>query len=183
MRKIIAGINMTLDGYCDHTAVNADAETHAHYTTLLRQSGTILFGRVTYQLMEDFWPGVVRQPTGDAALDDFARAIDDIPKVVFSRTMEAVNWHNVTLAKQDLQTEVETLRQQPGRDILVGSRSLLTALANLDLIDEYQLCVHPVLAGGGLLLFHDLTRRATLSLAKTRTFGCGAIVLYYSTVR
>ena len=84
---------MTLDGYCDHTAVNPDAEVHQHYTDLLRNSDTIMWGRITFQLME-FWPTILKNPTGDKAMDDFAVAADDIKKIVYSRTLESVDWRN-----------------------------------------------------------------------------------------
>lgn len=141
MRKVIAAINMTLDGFCDHTAVTADEELHQHYGNLLSKAGTLIYGRITYQLMESYWPDVVKNPTGEKATDEFALAIQDVPKVVFSRTLNSVQWENVKLAKGDVKDEVLQLKQQPGKDIFVGSPSLIVALTNLHLIDEYQLCV------------------------------------------
>jgi dihydrofolate reductase len=102
MRKIIAAINMTLDGFCDHTAVNPDDEIHEHYADLLRSAGIILYGRVTYQLME-FWKTVVSTPTGNKTMDEFAIVMDNTPKLVFSRTLKNVDWKSATLAKKDLE--------------------------------------------------------------------------------
>jgi len=92
MRKLIAAINMTLDGFCDHTAMIADEELHQHYNELLRNAGTLIYGRITYQLMESYWPSVVKNPTGIKSMDEFAVAIDNIPKIVFSNTLKNVEW-------------------------------------------------------------------------------------------
>ena len=136
MRKLIAGMNITIDGFCDHTAGIADDELHQHYTEALRNAGAIIWGRKTYQLMESYWPGVVKNPTGNKSMDDFAVIAENIPKIVFSRTLSHVEWKNTTLAKGSVKEEVLALKQQPGKDILVGSRSLIVAAANLNLIDE-----------------------------------------------
>ncbi len=173
---------MTLDGICDHTAVNADQELHQHYADLLRGADTILYGRITYQLME-FWPTVVKNPTGNKATDDFAMVMENIQKVVFSRTLESVEWETARLATRPLEEEVLELREQPGGDILVGSRSLIISLMKLKLIDEYQFCVHPVVAGGGLPLFENMHDRVMLKLLKTKTFGSGAVTFYYEPLR
>lgn len=178
MRKIIAAINITLDGFCDHTAGIADDELHQHYTDLLNNSGTILYGRITYQLME-YWPPIVKNPTGIKSVDDFAVAIDNISKIVFSHTLKTVDWKNTKLATNDLKEEVLQLRQQEGKDILIGSPGLISALTQLGLIDEYQLCVHPVILGKGLPLFKNINEKMILKLLKTKTFNSGAIVLYY----
>jgi dihydrofolate reductase len=178
MRKLIAAINMTLDGYCDHTAGLPDEEIHQHYTELLGQGDAILYGRITYQLME-FWRPLLKAPSGEKSMNDFARAIDKIPKIVFSRTIKNVDWKSATIAKRDLIDEVSELRQQSGKAILVGSRSLIIRLMKLDLIDEYQLCIHPVVAGGGLPLFENINDRTVLKLIKTKTFGGGAVILCY----
>jgi dihydrofolate reductase len=179
MRKIIAAINMTLDGFCDHTAGIADDELHQHYSELLRQAGVIIYGRITYQLMESFWPTIVKNPTGNKSIDEFAVVIENIPKIVFSRRLTNVEWKNVKLAKAGIKEEVLELRQQPGKYILVGSPSLIIELTKLKLIDQYQLCVHPVILGSGLPLFKNISDSVILKLLKTKTFGSGAITLYY----
>jgi dihydrofolate reductase len=179
MRKLIAAINMTLDGFCDHTAMIADDELHQHYNELLSNAGALIYGRITYQLMESYWPSVVKNPTGNKPMDDFAVLIHNIPKIVFSRTLDHVEWNNARLAKGDVEEEVLQLKQQPGKDIFVGSPSLIVALTKLNLIDEYQLCVHPVIIGRGLPLFKSIHDRIILKLLKTKTLGSGSIVLYY----
>lgn len=178
MRKIIAAINMTLDGFCDHTAALPDQEIHQHYTELLGQADAILYGRTTYQLME-FWRTLLENPSEEKSMNDFAMAIDKIPKIVFSHTLKNVDWKSAKLANQDLEEEVLELKQQSGKDILVGSRSLILQLMKLHLIDEYQLCIHPVIAGSGLPLFENINDRTILKLIKTKTFSGGAVTLYY----
>ena len=112
-------------------------------------------------------------------MDDFAVTIQNIPKIVFSHTLNKVEWENVRLATRGLEEEVLELRQQPGKDILIGSPSLIVALTKLNLIDEYQLCVHPVIAGTGLPLFKNIKDMIILKLLKTKIFGAGQIILYY----
>jgi dihydrofolate reductase len=182
MRKIIAAINMTLDGFCDHTAVSPDEAVHDHYGELLKSAGTALYGRKTYLLME-FWKGLAEHPSGEKSMDDFAMNMDAIPKIVFSRTLQSVDWKSAKIAKRDLEAETLTLREEDGGDILVGSRSLIIALINLGLVDEFQLMVHPVVARKGLPLFDELADGVVLKLTKTQTFSSGAVLLYYAPSR
>lgn len=180
VRKIIAAINMTIDGFCDHTVMVADEELHRHYSQLLRNAGTLVYGRKTYRLMEDYWPSLVKKPSGVASMDEFAQAIDTIPKIVFSRTLDHVEWETARLSRKTLEEELSSLRLEKGRDIVIGSPGLIASLTKLRLIDEYQLCMHPVLAGAGLPLFKDTGDRMVLSLFKTRPFRSGALLLYYT---
>jgi len=182
MRKLIAAINITLDGFCDHTAMIADDEIHQHYNELLRNAGTLIYGRITYQLMESYWPSIVKNPTGNKPTDEFAVLIDNISKIVFSRTLKNVDWKNTELKKEIIKEEVLELKQprnEGSKNIVVGSPSLIVAFAQLDLIDEYQLAVQPTVLGAGLQLFKNIRNRINLKLLKTKTFSCGAIMLYY----
>ncbi|HTE30608.1 MAG TPA: dihydrofolate reductase family protein [Chryseolinea sp.] len=179
MRKLIAAINMTLDGFCDHTAMIADDEIHEHYNELLRHAGALLYGRITYQLMEGYWPSLVKSPIGNKPMDEFAVLIDNIPKIVYSRTLKNVDWKNTKLKKDIIKEDILELKQQAGKDIFAGSPSLIVALTQLHLIDEYQLAVHPTILGSGLPLFKNIKDRVDLKLLKTKTFGCGAVVHYY----
>jgi len=179
MRKVIASMNITLDGFCDHTAGIPDEQLHDHYTDLLNNAGTLLYGRTTYELMESYWPNLVVNPSGEKSMDDFALAIDRVEKVVFSHSLNSVNWKTARLAKRELKEEVEDLKTQPGNDIFVGSPSLISALTNLGLIDEFQLCVHPVIIEKGLQLFKDIKERMVLKLTRTKTFDSGVILLCY----
>ena len=180
MRKVIAAINMTVDGICDHTAGIPDEEIHQHYTELLGQGDAILYGRTTYQLME-FWRTFLENPSEEKSMNDFAKAIDKIPKIVFSHTLKNVDWESSTIAKRDLKDEVSELKQQSGKNIFVGSRSLIIQLMKLNMIDEFQLCIHPMVEGNGLPLFEDINDRIIFKLVKTKTFKGGAIILYYQT--
>ena len=183
MRKLIAGLNMTLDGFCDHTAMIADDEIHQHYNEVLSNADTLIYGRITYQLMESYWPSVVKNPTGNKSMDEFAVLIDNIQKVVFSRTLTKVDWKNSTLKKEIIKEEVLDLKNQTGKNILVGSPSLIVAVTQLDLVDEYQLAIQPTILGSGLPLFTNISDSVNLKLLNTKTFGCGAVTLYYEPVK
>jgi dihydrofolate reductase len=182
MRKVIAAINMTLDGICDHTAGIPDADLHRHYSELLDNAGVILYGRTTYQLMQ-FWQTLIKNPSGKKSMDDFALAIDKIPKIVFSQTLKNTEWDSATLATKDIEKEVLELKQQSGKNILVGSRSLIIQLINLNLIDEFQICIHPMIEGKGMPLFDKIKDRTIFRLLNTKIFGSGAIILYYEPIR
>lgn len=180
MRKVIAAINMTLDGYCDHTAVQADADLHDYYSELIHTAGVLLYGRKTYQLME-YWREVLASPDSERSEYDFAVQIDRVPKLVFSRTLKQVDWSSARLAAKSLKDEVLELKRQPGRDIYASSPSMIVQLTKLGLIDEYELCVHPVLAGAGLPLFKDMEEPVALQfLRMKRTLSSGAVVLCYA---
>ena len=179
MRKLIAAINMTLDGFCDHTAGIADEELHQHYNDLLRNADTLLYGRITYQLMESYWPSVVKNPTGNKPIDEFAVLIDNISKWVFSRTLRKVTWKNTALKNEVTKEEILELKRQEGKNILVGSPTLIITMAQLNLIDEYQLAIHPIILGHGLPLFKNIRDKINLTLLKTKTFGSGVAALYY----
>ena len=181
MRKLIAAINMTLDGFCDHTAVIPDEEIHRHYAELLSNGGAVLYGRITYQLMQ-FWQTLIKNPSGEKSMDDFAIAIDKIPKIVFSCSLQNTDWDSAKLSNKPLEEEVLELKQHLGKDILVGSRSLIIQLMELNLIDEFQLCIHPVIVGKGLPLFEKINGSMILKLIKTKTFSGGAVNLYYEPI-
>ncbi len=183
MRRLIAAMNMTLDGFCNHTVMISDEEIHQHYNDLLRSADTLIYGRTTYQLMESYWPSVVKNPTGIKPTDDFAISIDNISKIVYSRTLQHVDWKNTTLKKEIIKEEILNLKYQGGRDILVGSPALIVAFTQLGLIDEYQLGLQPTIVGSGLPLFKNIKDRINLKLLKTKTFKCGALALYYEQVK
>lgn len=182
MKKVIAAINMTLDGICDHTAGIPDEALHKHYEELLDQAGVILYGRTTYQLMQ-YWQTLLKNPSGKQSMDDFAVAIDRIPKIVFSNTLQNTEWNTATLASNEIEKEVSALKQQAGKDILVGSRSLIVQLLNFNLIDEFQICIHPMIEGKGLPLFDQIKNQTIFKLLKTKTFTSGAIILYYEPIK
>ena len=169
---------MTLDGNCDHTAGLPDEEIHRHYTKLLSQGSVILYGRTTYNLME-FWRTFLESPSDERSMNDFAIAIDKIPKIVFSHTIKSVDWKSAAVADHDLKETILGLKLQSGKDILIGSRSLIIQLMKLELIDQYQICIHPVVAGNGLRLFDNISSRSIFKLVGTKIFKGGAVILYY----
>lgn len=179
MRKIIAGINITLDAFCNHDAAVADDELHEHYNDLLRDADIMIWGRVVYQMMESYWPTLIDNPSGNAQSDEFAALADNIHKIVYSRSLKEVTWNNSELKSEIVKEDIIVLKQQPGKNILVGSPSTIVQFAQLGLVDEYQFCIHPVILGQGLPLFKNITDKIDLKLLKTKTFGSGAVVMYY----
>lgn len=182
MKKVIAAFNMTLDGVCDHTTGIADEGLHQHYSDLVAHAGVILYGRTTYELMQ-FWQTLLQNPSGKKSMDDFAISINKIPKLVFSNTLKETGWNSAELAKRPLGEEILELKQQAKKDILVGSRSLIIQLLNSNLIDEFQICIHPIIEGKGLRLFDQIKERIMLKLIKTKLLNSGATVFYYTPTR
>jgi len=178
MSKLIAAMNMTLDGFCDHTLGIADDEIHQHYADLLKSADAVLYGRTTFGLME-YWRSVVENPTGTPATDDFAAAIEGVRKIVFSRTLEQVDWRNTELKREIVREEIVGIKEKAAKDVFVGSPSMIVQLTNLGLIDEYQIAIIPTIAGGGLTLFKDVSKQVDLKLLRTKTFGCGVVINYY----
>jgi len=179
MRKLIAAINMTLDGFCDHTAMRPDDVQMEHYNELYRNADLEIFGRVTYQLMEEYWPEIAKTQNDDKLSNEFAVLIDDIPKIVYSRTLQTVNWQPTELKHELAKEEIVELKDREGKNILIGGPSLIVQLTKLGLIDEYQICVHPTILGSGLPLFKNITDKVELTLLETKTFGNGAVLLRY----
>ncbi|HEY2028107.1 MAG TPA: dihydrofolate reductase family protein [Myxococcales bacterium] len=176
MRPLRYSINVTLDGCCDHRLAIADEELHRHAVENLERADALLFGRVTYEMMEAAW----RHP---AAMPDwmlpFGRTIDAAKKYVVSTTLERVDW-NAQLIRGDLLNAVRELKREPGRGVFTGGLTLPLALANLGLIDEYEFIVHPVIAGHGPTLFAGLKERLNLTLVRREEFRSGAVVLNYA---
>uniref|UniRef100_UPI0027151042 dihydrofolate reductase family protein n=1 Tax=Cecembia rubra TaxID=1485585 RepID=UPI0027151042 len=145
---------------------------------LLSQGDAILYGKTTYHLME-YWRTFLENPSPEKTINDFAKAIDKIQKIVFSNTIKRVDWKSAVLAKQALKIEILKLRNQSGKYIFVGSRSLIIQLLKLNLIDEFQLCIYPIVEGKGLSLFEEVNERFIFKLVKIKTFQSGAVILYY----
>lgn len=169
---------MTLDGVCNHTTGVADEGLHQHYSELIDNGGIILYGRITYQLMQ-FWQELLQKPSDEKSMNDFAISINKIPKLIFSTTLKDTGWDSAKLASKSLIEEVSELKQLSGKDILVGSRSLIIQLLNDNLIDEFQICIHPIIEGKGLRLFDKIKHRIFFKLAKTKSLDSGATVFYY----
>src|SRR5271168_1313673 len=178
MRPLRYSINITLDGCCDHRAIVPDEELHRHAAENIPQADALLFGRVTYEMMEAGF----RPPDGTGArpdwMESFVRTIDAAKKYVVSRTMDRVDW-NAELVRGDLEKAVQQLKRESGKGLLVGGVKLPLALAELGLIDEYEFLVQPRLAGHGPTLFAGLSKSVDLKLVGQRAFGSGAVSMRY----
>ena len=182
MRPLRYAINVTLDGCCDHRTQLTDDALHRYWAESLAQADALLFGRVTYQMMEAAWrlPAHTSEPP-DGMPDwmvPFARTIDAAKKYVVSRTLERVDW-NAELVRGDLREAVQQLKQEPGNGLFVGGLTLPRALAEMGLIDAYEFVVHPMIAGHGPTLFAGLPQHLGLRLVDRREFGSGAVALRY----
>jgi dihydrofolate reductase len=182
MRPLRYSINVTLDGCCDHRAASTNEDLHRHAVANLDRADALLFGRVTYEMME----AAFRSPAQTGVRPDwmepwmvpFARTIDAARKYVVSRTLDQVDW-NAELVRGDLGKAVQQLKREPGRGILTGGVTLPLALAELGLIDEYELIVHPRLAGHGPTLFAGLSKPIDLKLVSRHEFASGAVAIRY----
>jgi dihydrofolate reductase len=180
MSRLIASINVTIDGFCDHTAVIADDELHINANELLDSVSTVLFGRVTYQLFEDFWPLIAKENNYTAPVNEFAHKIDAIDKVVFSSTMEHTDWQHTRIIKEPMVATIKKMKQVYDKDLLLcGSPGLLNSMIEHKLVDEYQLWIQPVFLGNGRRLFNDIHEQMNVRLLKTKTLKSGVVVLYY----
>jgi dihydrofolate reductase len=183
MRPLRYSINVTLDGCCDHRVMIPDEEMHRHAAETLAQADALLFGRVTYALMEDGWRSFAQTGVKPEWMTEwmvpFAHTIDGAKKYVVSSTLDRVDWNAELISGDDLEQAVRNLKQQPGRGLLVGGVTLPLALAELELIDEYQFVVQPRLAGHGPTLFAGLSEHVDLKLVDRKEFGSGAVALRY----
>ncbi len=181
MRPLRYSINITLDGCCDHRVMIPDDESHRYWAARLEQADALLFGRVTYEMMEAAWrpPATGTWPDWMAdGMVPFARTIDQAKKYVVSGTLDRVDW-NAQLVQGDLGKAVRQLKREPGRGLFVGGVTLPLALADLGLIDEYEFVVQPVLAGHGPTLFAGLSERLELNLVGRQELRSGAVALRY----
>src|SRR5215207_218264 len=182
MRPLRYSINVTLDGCCDHREMSPDEDLHRHAAENIAQADALLFGRVTYEMMEAAWRAPARtgvRPDWMAAwMEPFARTIDAAKKYVVSSTLTHVDW-NAELVRGDLSEAVEQLKREPGRGLFVGGVALPLALAELGLIDEYEFVVHPRLAGHGPTLLAGLSKHIDLRLVSRLEFGSGAVAMRY----
>ena len=181
MRNVIFAINTTLDGCCDHTKQVADDETHEYFTDLLREVDLGVFGRITYQLMVPFWPEVARNQSMTKASNEFAKAFDSINKIVFSRSLDSAADRNTRIVRTNLRDEILKLKQEEGKNILVGGVSIPSQLIELGLVDEYRFVVMPIIAGEGRRLLEgvNLPQKCQLKLVESKIFKSGCVALRY----
>ena len=178
MRPLRYSINVTLDGCCDHRAMLADEELYRHAVENLAQADALLFGRVTYEMMEAAWRPPARTGARPDWMEPFARTIDMAKKYVVSSTLDRVDW-NAELVRGDLGTAVQQLKRESGKGLFVGGVKLPLALTELSLIDEYEFVVHPRLTGHGPTLFAGLARMVDLKLVTRLELGSGVVALRY----
>jgi dihydrofolate reductase len=178
MRPLRYSINVTLDGCCDHREGIADEDLHRNALENIARADALLFGRVTYQMMEEAWRLSTRTVTMPDWTEPFARTIDAAKKYVVSSKLDRVDW-NAELVRGDLKKAVLQLKSQPGKGLLTGGVTLPLALAELGLIDEYELVVHPRIVGHGPTLFAGISKRVDLKLVSRLEFGSGAVAMRY----
>ncbi|MFF3764666.1 dihydrofolate reductase family protein [Streptomyces sp. NPDC001922] len=183
MRKIVLMMGMSLDGYIEgpHREIDwhvVDDELHQYFNDELRGMGAFLSGRVTHELMADFWPTADADPDAPPVMVEFAEIWREKPKMVFSRTLKRADWNTVVM-RDVVPEEIRELKEQPGGDLVLGGADLAATFMRQDLIDEYRVYVHPVLIGRGKPLFPDTDARTSLRLVETRAFGNGVVLLRY----
>jgi len=185
MRKVIYSMSVSLDGFIETPKreidwVIVDEELHTFFNDQARDMGAFLYGRRMYELMVDYWPTADAEPSNPAYVIEYSRIWKDMPKIVFSKTLNRVGW-NSRLVRDDIAGEISKLKAQPGRDLQLGGPTLAATFIQLDLVDEYQLFVNPILLGGGTPFFPALNKPINLRLIETRTFGSGVVYLRYQT--
>ena len=181
MRNLIFGINITLDGCCDHTNTIADEELLEHYTLLLRDADLLVYGRKTYQLMVPYWPDIAKSHSETKAENEFADTFDSINKIVFSRSLDRAEDKNTKIIRTNLQDEIVRLKHEQGKNILVGGVDIPSQLMELGLIDEYRFVVQPIIAGEGRRLLEgiSLPEKLQCNLVESKIFESGCVALRY----
>jgi dihydrofolate reductase len=183
MRKLIYSMFVSLDGFIETRNREIDwsapdEELHRFANDEARETGTFLYGRRLYEIMVDYWPTADTKPSAPDHEVEFARIWKRMPKLVFSKTLDKVEW-NSRLVRDNIAEEIRKLKAQPGKDLAIGGPNLASTVMQLGLIDEYRLLVHPVVLGGGTPFFPALDNRINLRLIETRTFGSGVVYLRY----
>ena len=181
MRNLIFAINVTLDGCCDHTKGIGGDDILEHYTQLLLEVDLLVYGRKTYQLMVPYWPEVAKDPLETKASIEFGRAFVSINKIVFSRSLDSAEDSNIRIVRGNLQDEILKLKQESGKDIMVGGVDIPSQLIELGLVDEYRVVVQPIVAGAGRRLLEDvsLPEKLQVKLVDTKILESGCVALRY----
>jgi dihydrofolate reductase len=181
MRNVIFAINITLDGCCDHTKQSVDEEQLEYFTHLTREADLQVFGRKTYQLMVPYWPEVLKDQSATKADTEFARAFDSINKIVFSRSLDSAEGKNTRIVRGNLRDEILKLKQEQGKNILVGGVDIPSQLIGLGLVDEYRFVIGSVIAGEGRRLLEgvSLPESLQLKLVESKIFKSGRVALRY----
>lgn len=189
MRNVVLFMHISLDGFAagpngELDWISYDEELEKYAEDVVSTVGSPMYGRVTYQMMESYWPTVLDDPSATDYAMNHARWVQDVEKIVFSKTLETVEWNNTSLIKDNIAEEISKLKQQPGKDLVIfGSPGLSRHLMQLGLIDEYRLTVNPVILGRGIPLFQGLEGKINLKLVKSKTYNSGVVALHYKTQR
>jgi dihydrofolate reductase len=182
VRSVIFAINITLDGCCDHTKMIADDEIHEYFTHLMRDVDLLVFGRKTYQLMVPFWPDVAKNHSGQTkAMNEFAQTFVSINKIVFSQSLDSAEGKNTRIVRTKLQDEILKLKQEQGKNILIGGVTIPLQLIELGLVDEYCFVVQPIVVGEGRRLLEGISpqERLQLKLVESKILKSGCVALRY----
>jgi dihydrofolate reductase len=189
MRKVILSNMVTLDGFFEGPNKEldwhiVDEEFNQYANDLLSNVDALLFGRVTYQLMADYWPAAATNPSTPKSDVEIADKMNNLPKIVFSKTLQEVKWNNSRLVKDNIAEEISKMKQQPGKDMVIfGSGSIVSTLMQHGLIDEYRIIMNPIVLGKGNSLFKGIKDKHNLKLLKTKVLGSGVVILYYEPVK
>ena len=185
MRKVVLFMHMSLDGFAagpngELDWISYDAELEKYAESVVSSVGSPLYGRITYQMMESYWPTVLNDPSATKHDLDHARWIENVEKVVFSTTLESISWANTRLIKNNIAEEVAKLKQQRGKDLVIfGSPGLTRSFMQLDLIDSYHLTLNPVILGAGIPFFTAVNEKTNLKLVNSETLNSGVVTLHY----
>jgi dihydrofolate reductase len=189
MRKVVLFAHISLDGFAgdvngSHDFMSFDEELEQYAEELIKTVGVSMYGRNTYYLMEGYWPNILQQPDASRHALELARWFQDIPKIVFSKTMNCASWNNTTQIKENVEGKLNQLKGQPGKDLVIfGSPVLARSLMKLGMIDEYQLAVHPVILGNGISLFGADLNTSKLKLLASKMLGSGVVTLHYEALK
>jgi len=188
MRKLVLFMHVSLDGFAADANsgldwISYDSELQQYADGIVATVGSPVYGRVTYELMAGYWPGVLADPAESEHSKAHAQWVDKATKIVFSRTMEKADWNNTIVINNNIAEEINKLKQQPGKDLVIfGSPGLAHSFMELDLIDEYQLTLNPVLLGKGIPVYQNIERKTNLKLVKATPLKSGVVGLHYARV-
>jgi dihydrofolate reductase len=189
MRKLVLFAHMSLDGFAGDIDgglgfLTYDKELQQYAGELVKTVGAPVYGKTTYEMMAGYWPTILNDPNAGKHELEHAQWVENIPKVVFSTTLESADWNNTTLIRNNIVEEVNKLKEQPGKDLVIfGSPGLAKSLMNLGLIDEYRLTLHPVIMGTGISLFDGNITKSGLKLLEAKTLNSGVVALHYAANR
>lgn len=185
MRKLVLFMHVSLDGFATDTKdgldwISYDSELQEYADGIVATVGSPVYGRVTYELMAGYWPKVLTDPNENEHSKAHAQWVDKVTKIVFSKTMKTADWNNTIVINDNITEEINKLKQQPGKDLVIfGSPGLAHSLMELDLIDEYQLTLNPILLGNGKPVYQNIQSKTNLTLVKATLLESGVIGLHY----